>query len=583
MKDPIWIQKKRPFATRYHRSRRGTLCAIDSNMTIALSLLRLRSLSLLSSSRKVIYVDTSTTLGKSRAKQLPALHEKSYHSVAATSSGTIGLVDRSYSFQKPHALAKSTPLSSLPRLNLQHHVRSMHLTPREVDHLQLHQVGRLAQYRLARGCKLNHVEAVALIATVCMEHVRDGQHSVAQLMTLGQSLLGRYQVLAGVPEMMHSVQVEATFPDGTKLLTIHSPIGRDHGDLAAALAGSFLPVPDASLFETTTSTTTSTTSQQLTPGQVITDSTLAQSDIIINAQSTADLIELTVTNTGDRPIQVGSHYAFVETNKALVFDRRAAIHMRLNIPSGTAVRFEAGEAKQVTLVPIGGAQIVHTGNRLTCGPDAIGTTSTTSTTSSSSDPFATQTVDETAIMERVIAQGFGHVESSTPLTPGKAYTLTRAQYAEMYGPTTGDLVRLADTDLVVRVERDYTTYGEECKFGGGKTIREGMGQATSVTSHHALDTVLTNCLIVDAVLGIVKADIGIKGNVIVGIGKAGNPDMQTGVSPHMIIGNATEVIAGEKLIVTAGYVCNMCAACGRRRDAHLTGDTDCVATIDAPI
>jgi urease len=458
-------------------------------------------------------------------------YQKSYHSVA------IG-IDRS-SHRMPHVpktTSSRTPLQS-PLFLLSH--RSMHLTPREVDHLQLHQVGRLAQSRLARGNKLNHPEAVALIATVCLEHIRDGNSSVAQLMTLGQSLLGRCQVQSGVPEMMHSVQVEATFPDGTKLLTIHSPISRNHGDLQAALAGSFLPVPETTLFESTEPTVT------MTPGQVTTDS--SRPDICINAHSVHDLMEFTVTNTGDRPIQVGSHYAFVETNKALLFDRRAAINKRLNIPSGTAVRFEAGESKTVTLVPIGGAQVVHTGNRLTSGPNTIGSTN-------SSDPFATKTVDEAAIMERVLAQGFGHVESTAPLPPGTAYTMTRAAYAEMYGPTTGDLVRLADTDLRVRVERDCTTYGEECKFGGGKTIREGMGQATSVTAQHALDTVITNCLIVDAVLGIVKADIGIKGNVIVGIGKAGNPDMQTGVSPHMIIGNATEVIAGEKLIVTAGYV-----------------------------
>jgi len=128
--------------------------------------------------------------------------------------------------------------------------------------------------------------------------------------------------------------------------------------------------------------------------------------------------------------------------------------------------------------------------------------------------------------------------------------ITRAAYAEMYGPTVGDRVRLADTDLWIQVEEDFTVYGEEVKFGGGKVIRDGMGQ--SQRSHHeVVDTVVTNALIVDH-WGIVKADIGIKGGRIVDIGKAGNPDIQPGVT--IVIGAATEVIAGEGMIVTAGGI-----------------------------
>ena len=122
----------------------------------------------------------------------------------------------------------------------------------------------------------------------------------------------------------------------------------------------------------------------------------------------------------------------------------------------------------------------------------------------------------------------------------------------MYGPTVGDRVVLGDTSLVVKVEQDFTTYGDECKFGGGKSLREGMGQATGVGASEALDTVITNALIVDAVAGIIKADIGIKENKIVGIGKAGNPDMMDGVG--MIVGTTTDVIAGEKMILTAGGI-----------------------------
>jgi urease subunit alpha len=127
--------------------------------------------------------------------------------------------------------------------------------------------------------------------------------------------------------------------------------------------------------------------------------------------------------------------------------------------------------------------------------------------------------------------------------------LSRAAYADMFGPTTGDKVRLADTELVIQVERDFTTYGEEVKFGGGKVIRDGMGQSQATRAAGAVDTVITNALIVDH-WGIVKADIGLKGGRIAAIGKAGNPDIQPGVT--IVIGPGTEIIAGEGKIVTAG-------------------------------
>jgi urease subunit alpha len=129
------------------------------------------------------------------------------------------------------------------------------------------------------------------------------------------------------------------------------------------------------------------------------------------------------------------------------------------------------------------------------------------------------------------------------------YRISRAAYADMYGPTTGDRVRLADTDLIVAVERDFTTYGEEVKFGGGKVIRDGMGQSQTSNAHGAVDTVITNALLIDH-WGIVKADVGIKEGKIAGIGKAGNPDVQPGVD--IIVGPGTEAIAGEGKILTAG-------------------------------
>src|SRR5215218_11013248 len=127
--------------------------------------------------------------------------------------------------------------------------------------------------------------------------------------------------------------------------------------------------------------------------------------------------------------------------------------------------------------------------------------------------------------------------------------LPRRIYADMFGPTTGDRVRLADTDLIIEVERDFTTYGEEVKFGGGKVIRDGMGQSQITNKEGAVDTVITNALIIDH-WGIVKADVGLRDGRIAGIGKAGNPDTQPGVT--IIIGPGTEVIAGEGRILTAG-------------------------------
>jgi len=129
--------------------------------------------------------------------------------------------------------------------------------------------------------------------------------------------------------------------------------------------------------------------------------------------------------------------------------------------------------------------------------------------------------------------------------------ISRQAYAEMFGPTTGDRIRLADTELFVEVEKDYTLYGEEVKFGGGKVIRDGMGQSQRISKDTA-DTVITNALIIDAVTGIVKADIGLKDGRIAGIGKAGNPDIQPGIT--IVIGPGTEIIAGEGMIVTAGGI-----------------------------
>lgn len=222
----------------------------------------------------------------------------------------------------------------------------MHLTPQELDKLSLHQAGYLAQKRLARGLRLNYPEAVALISTQVLEFIRDGQ-SVAELMDLGRRLLGRADVLDHVAEMIVEVQVEGTFRDGSKLVTIHDPIVNEQGDLELALYGSFLPVP--------TTRRHVEHGASVIPGEVMTESV----DIVINEGREA--IAVKVTNRGDRPIQVGSHYHFAQTNRALDFDRATATGRRLDIPAGTAVRFEPGETKTVQLVEIAGLKVVRGG------------------------------------------------------------------------------------------------------------------------------------------------------------------------------------------------------------------------------
>jgi len=231
----------------------------------------------------------------------------------------------------------------------------MHLTPREIDKLLLHQAGCLAQKRLARGLRLNHPEAVALIATQLLEFIRDGK-TVADLMDVGRQLLGRNQVMAGVPAMITEVQVEGTFPDGAKLVTVHHPIASENGDLALALRGSFLPVPDLAAFQPAAG------EEDFAPGACAP----MEGELELNAGR--HTVTLAVTNLGDRPVQVGSHYHFIETNASLSFDRAKAYGKRLDIPAGAAARFEPGQTKPVRLVDIAGKKIIRGGNNLAGGP-----------------------------------------------------------------------------------------------------------------------------------------------------------------------------------------------------------------------
>src|SRR5258706_8431925 len=178
----------------------------------------------------------------------------------------------------------------------------MHLSPRDLDKLMLHNAGFLAQKRLARGVRLNYPESVALTSTQILEFIRDGRR-VAELMALGRRFLGRRQVMSGVPAVVAEVQVEGTFPDGTKLVTVHHPIASPDGDLSLALHGSFLPIPNLSVFSPAQSSVLSPQSSPI-PGAYET----APGELTLNDNRIS--IELQVTNLGDRPIQVGSHYHF---------------------------------------------------------------------------------------------------------------------------------------------------------------------------------------------------------------------------------------------------------------------------------
>jgi urease subunit gamma/beta len=195
----------------------------------------------------------------------------------------------------------------------------MELTPREKDKLLIFTAALVAERRKARGLKLNYPEAVALISAAILEGARDGR-TVAELMVEGTKVLGADDVMDGIAELITDVQVEATFPDGTKLVTVHNPI----------------PVKKA----------IGIGAVQAMPGT-----------IELNAGGPTRRIE--VANRGDRPIQVGSHYHFFEVNPALAFDRDLARGFRLDIPAGTAVRFEPGQTRTVDLVAYDGARIVQ--------------------------------------------------------------------------------------------------------------------------------------------------------------------------------------------------------------------------------
>ena len=207
----------------------------------------------------------------------------------------------------------------------------MDLTPREKDKLIIYTAALLARQRKNRGVKLNYPEAIAYISSEIVEGARDGK-SVAELMEYGRGLLTEDDVMPGIVSMIPDIQVEATFPDGTKLVTVHNPIQ---------------PIKDST-------DTDEPFDEVLIPGEVLIN---MSDEIELNLGRKR--IRISVANHGDRPIQVGSHYHFYETNPALSFEREKTRGFRLNIPSGTAVRFEPGQEREVELVEYDGKKTVY--------------------------------------------------------------------------------------------------------------------------------------------------------------------------------------------------------------------------------
>ncbi|KAK6239289.1 hypothetical protein QUC31_004758, partial [Theobroma cacao] len=383
--------------------------------------------------------------------------------------------------------------------------RRTRLTPRGVEKLGLHNAGYLALQRLARGLRLNYTEAVHSFLYSILEFVRDGDKNVAELMNIGQRLLGRYYASLLIADIKFSFSIHKIGVEGTMLITIHDAIASENGNLELGLHCSFLP--------------------------------------------------------GKAVFLVGSHYHFIEVDPSFVFYRRKAYGRRLNIPAGTAKRFEVehfnlplpGECKTVVLVSIGGRKVIRGGNGIVDGP-----------------------VDDAnvkIVMETIKREGYGSLKDAnarfTTLArisalcfssgschrkdfllsvtgEGSAFStiISCEGHANMYGPTTGDKIQLGDTNLYTEIERDFAVYSDECVFWGGKVIRDGMGQSCRHPPTESSDIVITNAVIIDYT-HIFKADIGIKNGLIVALGKAGNPDAIDGVFPSMIIGVNTEVLAGK--------------------------------------
>ena len=348
----------------------------------------------------------------------------------------------------------------------------MQLLPRETDKLQIYTIAQLAITKLKSKQRLNIPLTIGLLTFLVLQEIPVS--SVSKLMNDARKWIGKDMVMFGVPYCVEMVQVEGTFPDGTKLVTIHHPICEQGDWSRLGLEYIQLPLLDS-----------------IIPGEY----RLSSAEIEYNKNRKRQLIE--VVNSGDRPIQIGSHYPFHLVNSKLIFNRKQTFNFHLDIPSGTSIRFEPGQDQTVQLCSFEVHEV----------------------------PIS---IDDATL---------------------KANTLSRKEYANLYGPTMGDQIRLGDTDLFLTIEKDHTIYGDECTFGGGKSIRNGQMQSNS-SCDNDMDLVITNVIIIDYT-GIYKADVGIKDGLVAKIGKSGNPDIG---NCDMAITANTDIISGEHMIVTAGGI-----------------------------
>ncbi|MCO5553762.1 hypothetical protein L7F22_007288 [Adiantum nelumboides] len=329
----------------------------------------------------------------------------------------------------------------------------MHLLPREKDKIFLHQVGSLAQKRLARGVRLNQTEATALIASVLQERIRDGKHSVAELMQHGKTLLGRNHVLPGVESLLHEVMVEGTFHDGCFLVTVHDPICTAKGNLKDALYGSFLPVPNDRLFG---------------PAEEDVEGFRVQSWSSKTPTTLSCRPKRATGDEGDkhgRPADPGWLSLSLPRDESCPALCSPVGH---RLPSGyrsrhgsalRARRRKDGADGQDRRQPDRGRRQRHLqrsplGPCLQCGPPRR--------------DQGPHHVGQVPRRERE-RRGTGRSAALQPQSRGVCGPVR---------PHGGDKVRLADSPLWIEVERDMTAFGDECKFGGGKVLRDGMGQMT---------------------------------------------------------------------------------------------------------
>jgi urease gamma subunit/urease beta subunit len=359
----------------------------------------------------------------------------------------------------------------------------MRLTPWEEERLLIFTAAELARRHRAAGLVLNAPETIALICDAMFEAARAGG-SYPEVEAAGRAAVSPDEVMPGVRDLVDIVPLEVLLDDGTRLVVVLDPLGRDGDAPADDGPGAIRPARDIDADD--------------------------QDADARPPETQRDTLELVVRSESNRAIRVTSHYPFERVNRRLSFDRQAARGFRLDVPAGATVRWAPGEAVEVGLVRYGGRSAAPEGGDV------------------------------------------DHMAPSAALRAASRPRLSAEEWLARFGPTTGDRVRLGDTDLWLRVAEDRTARGDEPLWGYGKNLRSRMAQADRATRDSELDILVAGALVVDPAIGIVKADIGIKDGRIVGVGRAGNPDISDGID--LVVGPHTEPIMGYGLIATPGAV-----------------------------